>query len=115
VRHRLLLFLVSCFLGGFGGVLGSIAGNAGGKTGLFIGGVVGGLLGASSSGAVASARRWIPRSAAIRTSVGASVGFLAAALIATQTLGSPIGPVLSTSLIGLGALAGAGRHHDHLV
>ena len=109
VRHRLLLFLVSCFLGGLGGVLGSIVGNAGGKTGLFVGGVVGGLLGASSSGAVASARRWIPRSAAVRTSVGASIGFLAAALIATQTLGSPIGPVLSTSLIGIGALAGAGR------
>jgi hypothetical protein len=113
VRHRLLLFLVSCVLGGLGGMLGSILGNAAGKTGLFIGGVVGGLLGASSSGAVASARRWIPRSAAIRTSIGASIGFLAAALIATQTLGSPIGPVLSTSLIGLGALAGAGRSHDH--
>ena len=114
-RHRLLLFLVSCFLGGLGGVLGSILGNAGGKTGLFVGGVVGGLVGSASSGALASARRWIPRSAAFRTSVGASIGFLAAALIATQTLGSPIGPVLSTSLIGLGALAGAGRDRDHVV
>ena len=115
MRNRLLLFLVSCFLGGLGGLLGSIVGNAGGKTGLFAGGVVGGLLGASSSGAVASARRWIPRSAAFRTSVGASIGFLAAALVATQTLGSPIGPVLSTSLIGLGALAGAGRDHDRVL
>jgi hypothetical protein len=115
VRHRLLLFLVSCFLGGLGGVLGSIVGNAGGKTGLFVGGVVGGLVGAWSSGPLASARRWIPRSAAFRTSIGASIGFLAAALIATQTLGSLIGPILGTSLIGLGALAGAGRHHDHVV
>ena len=114
MRHRLLLFLVSCFLGGLGALLGSIVGNAGGKTGLFVGGVLGGLLGASSSGAVASRRRWIPRSATLRTSVDASIGFLAAALIATQTLGSPIGPVLSTGLIGLGALAGAGRHHDHI-
>ena len=91
MKHRLLLFLVSCFLGGLGGVLGSIVGNAGGKIGLFAGGVAGGLVGASSIGAVASARRWIPRAAAFRTSVGASIGFLAAALIATQTLGSPIG------------------------
>jgi hypothetical protein len=30
-------------------------------------------------------------------------------LIATQTLGSPIGPILSSSLIGFGALVGAGR------
>jgi hypothetical protein len=115
VRHRVLLFLVSCVLGGLGGVLGSILGNAFGKTGLFVGGVVGGLVGASTSGAVASARRWIPRSALVRTSVGASIGFLAAALIATQTLDSPIGPILSTSLIGLGALAGAGRDRDHVV
>jgi hypothetical protein len=112
MTHRLLLFLVSCFLGGLGGLLGSILGNAGGKTGLFVGGVVGGLLGAASSGAVARARRWISPSVALRTSVGASLGFLAAALIATQTLSSPIGPVLSTSLIGLGALVGAGRRHD---
>jgi len=113
MRHRLLLFFVSCFLGGLGGVLGSLVGRAGGKTGLFVGGIVGGLFGASSSGAFASRRRWIPRSATLRTSIGASIGFLAAALIATQTLRSPIGPILSTCLIGLGALAGAGRHHDN--
>jgi peptidoglycan/LPS O-acetylase OafA/YrhL len=112
VRHRFLLFLVSCFLGGLGGALGSIIGHAAGKTGLFVGGVVGGLLGAAASGAVASGRGWIPRSAAKRTSVGAAIGFLVAAFIATQTLGSPIGPIMSTSLIGLGALAGAGRHRD---
>jgi hypothetical protein len=108
MRHRVLLFLAACFLGGLGGVLGSILGNAGGKTGLFVGGVVGGLLGAGSTGALASARRWIPRAAALRTGVGASIGFLAAALIATRTLSSPVGPFLSTSLIGIGALVGAG-------
>ena len=112
MRHRLLLFFVSCFLDGLGGLLGSIVGHAAGNTGLFVGGVIGGLLGASSSGAVASGRGWIPRTATVRTSVGASIGFLAAALIATQTLGSPIGPILSTCLIGLGALVGAGRQRD---
>jgi hypothetical protein len=100
---------------GLGGLLGSIVGNAAGKTGLFVGGVVGGLLGAASSGIVASRRHWIPRSATFRTSAGAAIGFLAAALIATQTLGSPVGPILSTTLIGLGALAGAGRRHGPVV
>ncbi|MGQ0649304.1 MAG: hypothetical protein ACT4P7_17265 [Gemmatimonadaceae bacterium] len=112
MRHSVLLFVVSCFLGGLGGLLGSIVGNAAGRTGLFVGGVVGGLLGASTSGIVARARGWIPGQRAWSTGVGAAIGFLAAALIATQTLGSPIGPVLSTTLIGLGALAGAGRHRE---
>jgi len=57
----------------------------------------------------ASRRGWIPPHRAMRTGVCAAIGFLAAALIATQTLGSPIGPILSTSLIGFGALVGAGR------
>jgi hypothetical protein len=109
MRHRLLLFVVSCVLGGLGGVLGSIIGNAAGKTGLFVGGIAGGLLAASSSGLVARWRGWIPPHRAMRTGVCAAIGFLAAALIATQTLGSPIGPILSTSLIGFGALVGAGR------
>jgi hypothetical protein len=72
-------------------------------------------LGASSSGIVARALGWIPPQRAWPTGAGAAIGFLAAAVIATQTLGSPVGPVLSTSLIGLGALAGAGRHRDHVV
>jgi hypothetical protein len=109
MRQRALLFLVACFLGGAGGVLGSIVGNAAGKTGLFAGGVIGGLLGAALSSLVARSRGWIPPSRTRATAIGAMIGFIAAALIATRTLGSPIGPILSTSLIGFGALVGAGR------
>jgi hypothetical protein len=115
MRHRILLFIVACFLGGLGGVLGSIVGNAAGKNGLFAGGVVGGLVGASVSSLVARRRGWIRPERARSTAVGAAIGFLLAALIATQTLGSPIGPVLSTALIGIGALLGAGAHRDHVV
>jgi len=86
MRHRLLLFVVSCVLGGLGGVLGSIVGNAAGKTGLFVGGIAGGLLAASSSGLVARWRGWIPPHRALRTGVCAAIGFLAAALIATRCL-----------------------------
>ncbi len=104
-----LLFMTACALGGFGGALGSILGNAAGKTGLFAGGVIGGLAGASLIGPIARSRKWIRAERAGAASLGAALGFLAAALIATQTLGSPIGPALSTLLIGAGALIGAGR------
>ena len=41
------------------------------------------------------------------TTIGAMLGFLAAAGIAVNTLSSPIGPILSSGLTGLGALIGA--------
>jgi uncharacterized membrane protein YccC len=77
--------------------------------------MIGGLVGAASSGIIARVRGWIPPDRSVRTSVGATIGFLVAALITTQTLSSPIGPVLSTCLIGLGALVGAGRLRDRVV
>jgi hypothetical protein len=40
------------------------------------------------------------------TAIGAMIGFLTAALIAVNTLSSPIGPVTSTLLTGVGGLAG---------
>ena len=102
-----LLFVTACLLGGAGGMLGSILGNAFGRTGLFVGGVVGGLILTSLTGIVAQWRGWIGREQVRTTGIGAMLGFLAAALIATRTLGSPVGPILSTCLIGLGALLGA--------
>ena len=107
MRQQLLLFVVSCLFGGLGGALGSILGNAAGRTGLFVGGVVGGLVATALVGVFARWRRWIPADRAVSTGVGAAIGFLAAALIATQTLGSPVGPILSTGLVGVGALVGA--------
>lgn len=112
MRPRVLLFLSSCFLGGLGGVLGSVVGNAGGRIGLFTGGVMGGLIGAAVSSYLARWRGWIRPEQHGTTAIGAGIGFLAAALVATQTLRSPVGPVLSTVLIGVGALAGAGVRRD---
>jgi len=106
VTH-LLLFVVSCLLAGIGGALGSIVGHAAGNTGLWVGGVVGGLLGAVAAAAVARWRGWIAPSQFAATAVGASVGSLLAAAVAVNTLSSPVGPVLSTALVGLGALIGA--------
>lgn len=112
--RRVPLFLIACALAGLGGALGSIVGHAAGPSGLYVGGILGGILGAVGSAAVARARQWIATDRFLATAVGASVGFLAAAAVATQTLSSPVGPILSTLLVGLGALLGAGRHRDHV-
>ena len=107
-----LLFVVSCLLGGLGGALGSMVGHAAGQAGLWIGGVVGGILGSIAGVGIARSRGWVSASQFPHAAIGASVGFLVAAVIAVNTLSSPIGPVLSTMLIGAGALLGASRHRD---
>jgi hypothetical protein len=97
-----------CFLGGLGGFLGSIAGAAfGGKTALFVGGFVGGIAIAPFSARLALWRHWIEAHQYWPTAIGAALGFVAAALVAVNTLSSPIGPILSTLLTGVGALLGA--------
>lgn len=108
---KLLLFLLSCLLGGLGGALGSIVGHAAGQTGLWVGGTIGGLLGSIAAVAVARARHWILDAQFLPAAFGASIGFLIAAAIAVYTLSSPLGPVVSTTLIGTGALVGATRRH----
>lgn len=104
---RMYLFVTSSLLAGIGGAVGSILGNGLGGKGLWIGGVVGGLLGATSAAVISRARGWIMPNQVRSTATGAALGFLAAALIAVNTLSSPIGPALSTALVGIGALIGA--------
>jgi hypothetical protein len=103
---RVWLFVVSCVLGGLGGALGSIVGHAFGPRGLWVGGVAGGLLASLLSARVAVWRRWVAPGQYWGTAVGASAGFLAAAAVAVRTLASPVGPALSTALVGLGAVLG---------
>jgi hypothetical protein len=105
----LLLFLVSCLLGGLGGAVGSIVGHAAGPPGLWIGGMIGGLLGSIAGVAISRGRRWLTAAQFPAAALGASTGFLLAAAIAVNTLSSPVGPLLSTTLIGLGALLGAAQ------
>jgi hypothetical protein len=115
MRDRALVFIVASVLGGSGGLLGSIVGNVGGKPGLFAGGLVGGLAGAVIASFIARSRGWIRPERLRSTGIGSAIGFLIAALVATQTLGSPVGPILSTAFVGIGALIGAGRHRDRVV
>jgi hypothetical protein len=117
--NRVALFLVACALGGFGGALGSIVGNAFGKSGLWVGGILGGLVASMLVARIALWRHWIVRSQFRPTVLGAAVGFLVACAVAVNTLSSPIGPVMSTLLIGAGAVLGgilapsAADLHDH--
>lgn len=74
---------------------------------MFAGGVLGGLLAAITTGRIAAVRGWVAPSGWGRVAIGTAVGFLAAVAIAVNTLSSPVGPVLSTLLIGFGAVIGA--------
>jgi hypothetical protein len=105
--NRIALFFVACALGGVGGALGSIVGNAFGKTGLWVGGILGGLIASLLVARIALWRQWIVRSQVRLTALGAAVGFLAASAVAVNTLSGPIGPVMSTLLVGAGAVLGS--------
>ena len=104
---RFIFFVVMCVLGGIGGFAGSVLGAAFGRAGLFAGGLIGGVVIAPLSAKLAVRRRWIEPRQYLATAAGAALGFLAAAFVAMNTLSSPVGPVLSTALIGLGAIAGS--------
>jgi hypothetical protein len=101
------LCVLTMLAGGAGGVLGSILGNALGRGGLIAGGVIGGAALVTAAVFFATARGWITLQQRPWTIAGAEAGFLAACLVALSTLGSPIGPIASTVLIGAGAVLGA--------
>ena len=103
------LFVLAVVLGGFGGFAGSVIGAAFGRTGLFVGGFLGGILIAPLTAWIAVRRQWVGAQNLLATAIGAAIGFAAAASIAVSTLSSPIGPLLSTLLIGTGAIIGARR------
>jgi len=107
--NRVALFLIACSLGGLGGALGSMVGHAFGKGGLWVGGILGGLLASVLIARIALWRRWILRSQYWPTVLGTAVGFLLACAVAVNTLSNPIGPIMSTLLIGVGAVLGSIR------
>jgi len=109
LMRRVLLFITAIILTGAGGMGGSIAGHALGKAGLWIGGIAGGILASLLVGWLAAKLGWISAERRTRTSIGTAIGFLAAAAIAVNTLSSPVGPILSTALAGIGALLGSRR------
>ena len=104
---RLRFFAAMCLLGGIGGFAGSVLGGFLGPHMLFVGGFLGGVLIAPLSAKIAVWRRWIAPAQYGPVALGSALGFVAAALVAVNTLSSPVGPVFSTTLTGMGALAGS--------
>ena len=100
------LFILLVLAGGAGAFAGSVLGNAFGRAGLFAGGLIGGASASALAAFVAAWLKWIQVDERIPTACGAVVGFLVAALIAVNTLSSPVGPVTSTLLTGVGGLVG---------
>ena len=100
------LFVLLIAAGGAGGLIGSIIGAAAGQRGLFIGGFLGGLIASPCAAYLAARFHWIEPREARGTALGAALGFLTAAIVAVNTLSSPVRPILSTLLIGAGGLAG---------
>jgi len=103
----LLLFLLGCVLPGVGGAVGSMVGHRFGATGLWVGGVTGGLLASGAVGWIGAQAGWIAAAQRRGTALGSAIGFLVAAAIAVNTLSTPVGPMLSTLVAGIGAVVGS--------
>ena len=104
----LLSFVLGWLATGFGAVVGSILGNSVGKQGLVFGAIAGGALGVL--GAVHLARRlsWVPGTGTVGALIGGLIGFAVAIPITLTHMHSPLVPVLSCGLAGLGVLLGTG-------
>ena len=101
------LALLMMLLGGAGGGIGASFGGPLGMGGaLGVGLLLGGVL---IVGGVFLAERWhwITHSQRLWAIFGAVGGFVLATIVTLSTLASPIGPILSTLLIGVGAALGA--------
>lgn len=103
----LKLFFLEVFLGGAGAVGGSMLGNAFGKGGLFAGAVIGGVAMVTLAGYLACRLDCIHRRERSWVLGGGLAGFAAACLVTLATLSSPVGPLVATLLIGIGAVLGA--------
>lgn len=99
------LFVLVSALTGLAAALGSMAGASVSHNSLFVGAIVGGFVGTYIAARVATLRRLIAQSEVKSTAIGGCVGFLAAAF-SVSNLHTPIIPILSAGLIGVGSLTG---------
>jgi uncharacterized membrane protein HdeD (DUF308 family) len=110
-RKSLLLFLFVCFLGGVGTFIGSVLGHFFGKSGLYTGALIGGILGVAGATKLAVRRQILGPKRYWPATVGGVLGLLLAAIIATNNMSTPVVPLASILLIGLGAVFGAGARY----
>jgi peptidoglycan/LPS O-acetylase OafA/YrhL len=110
-RNRIILFVLVCILAGIATLIGSILGHFFGQTGLFAGAIIGGIIGVIASTRIALMRGALEPKRFISATIGGLLGFALAAVVATNHLNTPIVPLGSILLIGLGAVLGAGVRH----
>ncbi|HEV8190857.1 MAG TPA: hypothetical protein VGP82_05150 [Ktedonobacterales bacterium] len=104
--YRLLFF---SWLGtGFGAFIGSVLGNAAGPSGLKAGAVAGGVVALLGVVAISKRLNWLPPGESIGAVIGGIGGFAVAILLTLTHMHTPIVPVLSCGLVGIGVLVGAG-------
>src|SRR6516162_7626564 len=102
------VFIALVIAAGIGAAVGSAVGSLITHRVLFVGGTVGGLVGICLGAWLSARMNWIPRHGTAAVAAGAIVGFGCAVLITVNTLHTPVGPMLSTLLVGVGGLVG--RH-----
>ena len=106
ILKNILLFLIVCGLAGVWILLGSVLGHSLGKVGLFSGAIIGGFAGVSAAVWLTVRFGLLDRANSAVTLLGGAAGFIIAAAIAVNNLHSPLIPLASVSLIGLGAIIG---------
>ena len=91
---------------------GSVVGRSAGQMGLYVGAVIGGFAGVGLAGWLSTRIGLLSAAYLIPSLIGGSIGFIVAAVIAVNTLWTPIIPLASVALIGIGALIGkaVGQH-----
>src|SRR5258706_3980915 len=105
-QKNISLFLIVCFLSGVGILVGSVLGHSVGSNGLFLGAILGGSLGVLASTWLAIRFNLIERSTYGAVAMSGLVGFALASGIAITNLHTPIIPLMSVALVGLGAIVG---------
>ena len=110
-RKSLMLWALVSVLGGAGTFLGSVLGHFAGKSGLYIGAMLGGVLGVYFATRIARARRILGVKRFWPGTIGGWLGLVLAAIIAVNHLNTPVIPIASVLLIGLGAAFGAASRH----
>ena len=102
----LYLFILVCMLAGVLTFVGSVLGNSMGRTGLFVGAMIGGLVGVGLAVWLSTRIGLLSKVNFRPALIGGSAGFIVAAVIAVNSLWTPIIPLASVALTGVGTLLG---------
>ena len=110
-RKSMLLFVLVSFIAGVGTFLGSVLGHFFGQGGLYAGAMIGGIAGVALANRIAVKRGILGPKRFSGATIGGVLGLILAAEIATRNLSTPVIPLASILLIGLGAIFGAASRH----